>query len=176
VVERVADAATQRSHQLDLLGKVGVGRGAKPRKFVPRQIIQDRQIGLNAQKQARRQNTVISRLDATAEAAERAAETGRIGLAQPDLGAASAVPDMAAEIEAAPIVEGDARGSLHRQPDGHVGGVDGVAQADGEDRRAKPARSSSDHCLPPKFRPHQPWLFQSTFTLQHLNAIANELQ
>ena len=56
---------------------------------------------------------------------------------------------MTAEIEATPIVQGNAGGSLHRQPDGHVGGVHRAAQADGEDRRAQPARSSSDHSPPP---------------------------
>jgi hypothetical protein len=70
VVECVADAPAQRSHQLDLLGKVGVGGGAKPREIVRRQIIQDRQIALDAQKNARWQNMIVSRLDAGAEAAE----------------------------------------------------------------------------------------------------------
>ena len=155
VVERVAAAAAQRSHHLDLLGNVRIGGGTEPGEFVRRQSVQERKISLDAEKKTRRQHAVVSRLHAAAEASERFAETGRVGIAELDLRAAPAVPDMAAEIEATPIVEGKAGGGLHRQPDGHVGGVHRVAQADGEDRRAQPARSSSDHTPPPKLRPHR---------------------
>src|SRR6478735_3584554 len=55
---------------------------------------------------------------------------------------------MAAEIEAAPIVGRNAGGSLDRQFDGNVGGVDGVGEADGEESGAEPACCSSDHCCP----------------------------
>ena len=148
VVERVADAAAQRSHQLDLLGEVGVGCGPEPRELVRRQSVQDRQVGLDAQKQTRRQHAVVASLDAAAEAAEGLAEAGRVGLAETDLRAAAAVPDMAAEIEAVPIVRRNARGGLDRHLDGDVGGLDGVAQADGQECRAEPVRSSSVHNRP----------------------------
>jgi hypothetical protein len=95
--------------------------------LVRRQRVQDGQVGLYAQQQTRRPHAVVASLDAAGEAAERLAKAGRVGLAEIDLRAAAAVPDMAAEIEAVPIVRGNARRGFDRHLDGNVGGLDGVA-------------------------------------------------
>jgi hypothetical protein len=55
---------------------IGVGRGAKPRDVVRREIIRERHIGFDAEQKARRQHKVVTDLYAAAEAPEGAAEIG----------------------------------------------------------------------------------------------------
>ena len=152
MIEGVAETAAQRGDIVDLVGDGGAPRvcSGKDHAVRVRLKIRERNVRFGAEKQPRRKNIIVPALHAAIEAAERIADNSGIGIGQRAGSPAQTVSDVAADIEAAPIIGGGR--TRRRRLDRHVGGRSGSGErhdAAGHHRgQPKPhriARSFGDH-------------------------------
>src|SRR5208283_5053967 len=92
-IECVADAAAQRRGKIELFGH-GAGRGRARRDDTIIEKIWERDISFNSEKQPRRQQIIVSELQAAKEATEGGTGSNRVWIEQCVAPGTSAVSDV----------------------------------------------------------------------------------
>ncbi len=110
----VTDAAAHGADIVPVLDEVGARCRDQRHLRIRVQVVRERQVGLDAEQQARGRQPVVAGLQAADHAAEMAGHGGRRGIPQHRRGGAVAVAGVPADIEAVPV-EGRRQVGLHRQ-------------------------------------------------------------